>query len=163
MKIALFAVLVFLVILHPVSAQLSDRTGLVQRFTIETGGYDFEITTTSNFDVEEIEFDKDEKRLTLFIFSSLDYNLSEIIIPKNLINGDFTFYLNGEEIFPNVRGTELISFITLEFEGEGDNKLDIIGTTYLPEFSEVAPLILAISLFGVILPLRKKFSKLLIN
>ncbi len=47
----------------------------------------------------------------------------------------------GEEIFPNVRGTEQISFITLEFEGEGDNKLDIIGTTYLPEFSEVAPAI----------------------
>jgi len=51
------------------------------------------------------------------------------------------------------------SFITFEFEGKGDHKLEIIGTTYLPEFAEVAPIVLATSLIGIIVIL-KRFKKL---
>ena len=104
------------------------------------------------------EFDKDEKRITLFINSGLENNLAEIEIPKNLINGNFTFYLNEQEIFPKVLVNEQISFIVLEFPGSGTHKLDIIGTTYLPEFSDVVPLVLATSLGGIIFLIKKKFS-----
>ena len=69
---------------------LSDATGLVNRFDIETGGYEFEIITTSNYDVQEVEFDKDKKQLTFYMVSSLENNLGEIIIPRNLISGNFT-------------------------------------------------------------------------
>ena len=75
-------------------------------------------------------------------------------IPLNLINGNFTFFLDEKEIFPKVYQNDRISFITLEFEGKGDHVLEVIGTTYLPEFSEIAPIILGTSLFGLIL-LRK--------
>jgi len=44
--------------------------------------------------------------------------------------------------------------ITLEFEGQGNHKLDIIGTTYLPEFAQLAPMILVISLIGIIFALK---------
>ena len=158
MKILLFAVFTSMLFLSPAFGQISEKTGLRQNFEIETGGYQFEVGTTTNFDVTNYEFDKDEKRLTLFINSGLENNLAEIEIPKNLINGNFTFYLNEQEIFPNVRGNEKISFIVLEFPGSGTHKLDIIGTTYLPEFSDVAPLVLATSLAGIIFLIRKKFS-----
>ena len=76
---------------------LSDATGLVNRFDIETDGYVFEIITTSNFDVQKIEFDKEQKQLSLHLVSSLENNLGEIIIPRNLLSGNFTFYLNDQE------------------------------------------------------------------
>lgn len=113
----------------PASAQLlSDTTGLVFRFDVEIGGSIFEIETISNFDVLDYEFDKDEKRLTLFINSSLENNLSELSIPKPLLSGDFTFYLNDEQFSPTIKSNERISFITLNFSGIGKNKIDVIGT-----------------------------------
>jgi len=146
-----------LIIVQPTFGQLlSDKTGLTQRFTIETGGYEFEVKTTSNYDVSDVKFSSEEKRLTFFINSGVRENISEILIPKNLINGNFTFFLNDQEIAANVKGNDKISFITVEFPGNGTHKLDVIGTTYLPEFSEIAPLVLATSLFGIVFLLRSK-------
>ena len=157
LKIILFS-LILLVIIPPAFAQISEKTGLQQDFTIETGGYDFSVSTISSFNIGSVEFSSDEKRLTLFFETGIENNLSEIQIPTNLINGNFTFFLNNQEIFPSVRMNEKISFITLEFEGKGTHKLDIIGTTYLPEFAQITPLILVISLLGIIFLFRMKKS-----
>ncbi len=156
--------IIFLVITisPPAFGQGFEKMGLAQDLTIETGGYSFEVETTSSYDITGYEFDSDEKRLTVFISSNVKNNLGEFLIPKNLINGNFTFFLNDEEIFPNVRGNERISFITIEFPGNGTHKLDIIGTTYLPEFSEVLPLVLATSMFGILF-LNRIRKKLFIN
>ena len=140
----------------PAFGQVSDKTGLKQEFTIETGGYDFVVDVVSNFNIENVDFSSDEKKLTLYLSSGLENNLAEIQIPINLINGNFTFFLNEQEIFPTVKSNEKISFITVEFEGDGKHKLEIIGTTYLPEFAEIAPLVLGISLIGFILAKRVK-------
>jgi len=92
-----------------------------------------------------------------------------------LLNGNFTFYLNGQEIFADVKTNDKISFITLEFPGKGLHKLDIIGTTTittttttpLPESSEITPLALVISLalgislIGIVF--LKKFKKKIIH
>ena len=40
---------------------------------------------------------------------------------------------------------------TTEFEGSGSHKLDVIGTTFLPEFEGITLLILGSSLFGILL------------
>ena len=148
----LFFVIIFVSVLFLPSAfgQISDKTGLVHHLPIETGGYNFEVVSTASFDIPHYEFNSDEKRLTIFITTTVKNNLGEFQIPKNLINGNFTFYLDDEEVFPVVRSNEKISFITIEFPGNGLHKLDIIGTTYLPEFSEIAPLVLATSMLGVL-------------
>ncbi len=112
---------------------LSDATGLVNRFDIETDGYVFEIITTSNFDVQEVEFDKEQKQLTFHIISSLENNLGELIIPQNLLSGNFTFYLNDQGYHPQVKSSERIAFITLNFTGSGNNKVDVIATNYLED------------------------------
>jgi len=131
--------------------------GLAHHLPIETGGYDFVVESVANFDITDYEFSSEEKTLTIFISSSLSNNIGEFQIPKNLINGNFTFYLNDEEIFPDVKTNEQISFITVEFPGSGFHQLEIIGTTYLPEFSEIAQLVLAMSLFGILfLRIKKK-------
>lgn len=110
---------------------LSDATGLVNRFDIETDGYVFEIIMTSNFDVQEIDFNKEEKQITFHLLSSLDNNLGELIIPRNLLSGNFTFYLNDQEFHPKIKSSDRIAFITLNFTGSGKNTLEVIATDYL--------------------------------
>ncbi|HUT06646.1 MAG TPA: CFI-box-CTERM domain-containing protein [Nitrosopumilaceae archaeon] len=126
-----------ILVFAPAFGALSDATGLVNRFDIEAGGHVFEITITANFDVREIEFDKEQKQLTLYIISNLENNLGEIIIPQNLLSGNFTFYLNDQQYMPKINSNSKISFITLNFTGSGNNKIDVIGTNYLEELDKV--------------------------
>lgn len=122
----------------PAFGSLSDATGLVNRFDIETGGHLFEVTITANFDVQEVEFNKEQKQLTFHLVSGLENNLGEILIPQNLLSGNFTFYLNDQEHFPKIKTNEKIAFITLNFTGTGDNKVDVIATNYLEDLEEIS-------------------------
>ena len=119
---------------------LSDATGLVNRLDVETGGYTFEVEVVSNFEIPNFEFNEDEKKLTLHMTSGLENNLGEVIIPQNFLGGNLTFYLNDQEYFPTVNMNERISFLTLNFTGSGENKLEIFGTTYLSGLDTVEEL-----------------------
>lgn len=132
---------------------ISDKTGLKKDFTIETGGYNFDVVTVANFEINDVKLDKDNKKLTFDITSGIEDNFGEIQLPINLIDGDLTFFVNGEEIFPQVRKNDRISFFVLEFNGTGHNTVEIVGTTYLPEFSSLT--LLAGAAFSVIFISRK--------
>ena len=131
MKILLLSLLALLIVTPVYGQLLSDATGFVNRLDVQTGGHSFEVQTTSNFDVYDFDFDKDKKSLTLYINSGLENNLGEILIPTNLLSGNFTFYLNGDEFSPKVKSNERITFVSLNFTGTGENKLELFGTTYL--------------------------------
>ncbi len=176
MKLFLFVVIfTFLLFIPPAFGQFFDTPGLVNRLQVENEGYIFEVHVVSSFDIPSHQFSSEEKRLSFFISTSVSNNLSEIQIPKNLLNGNFTFYLNGQEIFADVKTNDKISLITIEFPGKGLHKLDIIGTTTtpttittpLPESSEITPLVLvislvlALSLIGIVF--LKKFRKKIIH
>jgi len=138
LKILFALSIALLFIVTPVYGDLlSDTTGLVNRLNVQTDGHTFEVKTTSNFDIPTFEFNKDEKKLTLYISSGLENNLGEVILPQNLLGGNLTFYLNGQEYIPNVKTNENISFVTLNFTGIGDNTLDIVGTNYLSGLTEI--------------------------
>ena len=126
-----------ILVFTPAFGAISDATGLINRFDIETGGQIFEIKMTANFDVDEVALDKDQKQITLYIFSSLENNLGELIIPQKLLSGNFTFYLNDKQFEPKINSNEKISFITLNFTGSGNNKLDVIATNYLEDLDKV--------------------------
>ncbi len=136
MKIFLFIPILLVLVITPAFGALSDATGLVNHLDIETSGHTFEINTVANYDIPDFDFDKDKKRLTLYIDSRLENNLGEIIIPQNLLGGNFTFYLNDQEFFPEIKSNDKISFVTLNFTGSGNNKLEIFGTTYLNGLTE---------------------------
>jgi hypothetical protein len=132
LKSKLFISFLLLLVVTPAFGQLlSDTTGLVNRLDVKTGGYTFEVETVANFDIQDFEFDEEQKRLTLYVSSSLENNLGEVYLPQTLLSGNFTFYINGQEYFPTVKLNDDISFITLNFTGSGDNKIEIIGTNYL--------------------------------
>ena len=69
--------------------------------------------------------------MKIFITSGLKNNLGEIIIPQLLLSGNFTFYLNDIQSNQDIKFNDMISFITLNFTGTGNNKLDIIATNTL--------------------------------
>jgi len=131
LKLLLFIPILLFLIVTPVFGALSDKTGLVNRLDVEVGGYTLEVKIVANFDVIDHEFDKDEKRLTIFINSGLENNLGEVIIPKILLDGNFTFYLNDMPYNQTIKSNDKISFITLNFTGTGNNKIDIIATKTL--------------------------------
>ena len=131
MKSKLFISFLLLLVVTPAFGQLSDKTGLVNRLDVKSGGYTFEVETVANFDIQDFEFDEEQKRLTLYVSSNLENNLGEIYLPQTLLSGNFTFYINGEEYLPTIKLNDNISFITLNFTGSGNNKIEIIGTDYL--------------------------------
>jgi hypothetical protein len=131
LKSTLIISFLLLLVVTPAFGQLSDKTGLVNRLDVKTGGYSFEVETVANFDIENFEFDEEQKRLTLYATSNLENNLGEVYLPQTLLSGNFTFYINGQEYFPTIKSNDNISFITLNFTGSGNNKIDIIGTEYL--------------------------------
>ena len=129
MKYAFAVLLLLILVVTPVYGQsLSDRTGLVNRFDVESGGHSFEIELVSNFDIERHQFIQQEKRLTIFVNSGLENNLGELIIPKEVLSGNFTFYINDIPREQKIQSNDKISFITLNFTGKGTNKIDIIST-----------------------------------
>jgi len=136
LKLSLLTPLLLLLVVTPVFGALSDATGLVNNLDVEASGHTFEVKTVTNFAISDFDFDKDKKRLTLYIDSGLENNLGEIIIPKNLLGGNFTFYLNEQEYLPKIKSNEKISFVTLNFTGSGANTLEIFGTTYLDGLTE---------------------------
>lgn len=150
-------VIVSVVFLPPAYGAISEKTGLKKDFTIETSGYDFEVETVSNFNIQDVQFNRDDKKLTFNINSELENNFAEIQIPVNLINGNLTVFVNVHEIFPEIRKNDKVSFIVLEFEGNGTNTLEIIGTTYLPEFSSAALIVMGTAF--TIITLSRKFRK----
>jgi len=141
LKLLLILSLVLIFTITPVYGQLlSDATGLINRMNIQTSGYDFEVVLTANFDLVDYTFDKSSKQITLYLDSGLENNLGELVIPSSLLNGDFTFYLNGQEFFPKIQSSERIHFITLKFTGSGSNVLSISGTEHLVGLDEILPI-----------------------
>lgn len=127
----LFLVPLLLLVVAPAFGLLSDKTGLVNKLDVKTGGYEFQVETVANFDVKDFKFNEEQKSLTLYVSSGLENNLGEVYLPQTLLGGNLTFYINGEEYSPTIKYNENISFITLNFTGSGNNTIAIIGTDYL--------------------------------
>ena len=141
MKSILVLSIVLFFVVAPAFAQmpLSDATGFINRLNVETSGHVFEIKLVSNFDLTDYTFEKDNQELIIYVESGLENNLGEIIIPTNLLNGNFMFILNDQEFFPKIQSNEKIHFITMNFTGSGSNVISITGSEYLIGLSEITP------------------------
>jgi len=139
-SILVLSIVLFFVV-APAFAQmpLSDATGFINRLNVETSGHVFEIKLVSNFDLTDYTFEKDNQQLILYVESGLENNLGEIMIPTNLLNGNFMFILNDQEFFPKIQSNEKIHFITMNFTGSGSNVISITGSEYLIGLSEITP------------------------
>ena len=146
MRIIFILLLGLLIIIPPAfGVPISDKTGLKFSFPVNVDGNYFIIEGTANFDAKRLDFDSDSKKINLKIESSLEDNLMEITIPKNLLEGDhLTFMLTSipisisqtsqlsntmELVTPKIihHGANNI-FVTLEFVGIGTHYISISGS-----------------------------------
>ena len=140
MKSLIVFSIVLLFVLTPAYGQLlSDATGLINRLDIQTSGHSFEVVLTSNFDLVDYNFDKNNKQLTIYVNSGLDNSLGELVIPSTLLNGELKFYLDDKEFFPKIQSSERVHFVTLKFSGIGSHIFSVTGTEYLVGLDEIVP------------------------
>ena len=133
-KLLILLVIISITIPLANAIPLSDKTGLKFTFPVMTDDHSFIIEITGNLNVTNLDFDKEKKLITLFVSSSLENNSLEVSIPTDLIGGDYTFFIDDVQVFPNLHDGENISFITIDFDGTGKHKIEIFGTTYLDIF-----------------------------
>ena len=111
--------------------------GFVNRYMISADGDNFEITFTANFLISSHAFSVNDKKLQFNIETGLnEENVGEIIIPRELFDGEFTILLDGHSlVLPNesvvISKTHASSVVTIEFDGVGEHTLDITATKYL--------------------------------
>jgi len=133
--IKILLILLIIISIPAVNAiPLSDMTGLRFTFPIKTDDRSFTIDVTANSQIQNFDFNKNEKSITLDLITSIENNILEIVIPKSLISGDFVFYINDIEIFPKLNQGKNALLITIEFTGIGNHEIKLQGTTYLDIF-----------------------------
>jgi hypothetical protein len=114
-----------------VDTSLRD-VGFVNKYMIATDEQNFEVTFTANFEVSSHTFSIDDKMLQFNVQAVHEKeNVAEIIIPRDLFDGEFTILLDDKEIFVPVNKTERSSVISIVFDGKGDYTIGITATNYL--------------------------------
>lgn len=109
---------------------LSDSTGLVNRLDIRAGGQIFEVVVTSNFDIVDYFFDAGQKQLFMRTGGSISDSMGEVVVPKDLLSGDLTVYLDGVIHNATTRSNSEITLFVISFVGGSSNGhvIEILGT-----------------------------------
>jgi len=108
-----------------VDTSLRD-VGFVNKYMIGTNGQNFEVIITANFNVLSHTFSTDDKMLQFNVQAIHEKeNVAEIIIPRDMFDGEFTILLDDKEIFVPVNKTERSSIISVVFDGKGDYTIGI--------------------------------------
>jgi len=107
--------------------QTTRDLGFMNRYMITVNEQNFEIVFGANFLVSSHTFSADDRMLQFNIETGLENgNIGEIIIPRDLMDGQFTVLLDDKEITYHLSDTTKISIITIMFDGKGKYTLDII-------------------------------------
>ncbi len=123
MKFLLILILLVILVVPAFAAPLSDRTGLKTKFDVNVGGITYVVETVANFNIDDVRFDNDT--LVLQISSGLQDNLLEMRIPNNMTAGTLHLFLDRQEVDTKVLSDQKISFVTLEFSGNGTHVLEV--------------------------------------
>ncbi len=135
-----------------------DHPGIKWDWKIKAENYTFDVITVSNYDLQNVTFNEMNKELVFLGNSTHTGNIAEIQIPTNLIGGKLTVAQDGKPISAIIVNGSDSSTIMLKFNQTGVTNTSIIGTTYLPEFSNVALLVMVLSISMVLLiPKIRKF------
>lgn len=118
---------------------------------------DFEITDGY---VDEIIADMEQNSLIITLFDPGDDGSLSITLPEDIItpfdDGTFVVLVNEEQVQHISEGNT----ITILFNSQTE-EIEIIGTHVVPEFSQIAPIVLATSLIGLLFLKRSnRFNRL---
>ena len=133
-----------------------DYPGIKWNWKIKAENYTFIVTTVSNYDMQNVTLNKDNKELIFTANSTHTGNIAEIEIPHNLIGGNLTVMQDGKQISPIIVDGANSATIMLKFNQTGITTTNVLGTTYLPEFGEISSLVMVVSIGIVMLTLKMR-------
>ena len=97
------------------------------RHIITVDGENYEVIFGSNFAVSSPTFSASDRMLQFNIETSLESkNIGEIVIPRTLMDGEFTVLLDDNETTYHLSDSSKISVISIIFDGKGKHTLDIL-------------------------------------
>ncbi len=131
-----------------------NHPGIKWDWQINAGNYTFDVSTVSNYDMTNVTFNQINKELIFTGNSTHDQSIAEIEIPHNLIGGTLTVSQDEKPIHAIVISGTNDSTIMLKFNQTGLTTTSVVGTTYLPEFSSIAPLVMVLSIVIVLFTTR---------
>jgi len=135
MKFILFSILILLFTVNlglAVAEQTPRDIGFRETFIVTVDEQSFEIITERNFAISSHQFSVDDRILKFNIQTSLEEeNIAGFIIPRNLLDGEFTVLLDDEEIHYKLGNTPETNTISIIFDGADNYTLGITATEYL--------------------------------
>jgi len=132
--------------------------GIKWEWKIKAANYTYTVITVSNYDMQSVTLNSDNKELIFTSNSTHTDNIAEIEIPRNLIGGNLTVTQDGKQISPIIIHGPSASTVVLKFNQTGITTNNVLGTTYLPEFGGISTLVMVISIGMVIFTLKiRKF------
>jgi len=115
--------------------------------------------------INNITFNQSEKHLSIEFEEIQPRTEFNVIIPHKLLNNNYTIFLNDKLLDPNENRNSLqhvyidkwkgFTGIEVNTEGTGFYKLDVYGTSAIPEFGVYAMIILAASILPIIFARNK--------
>ena len=129
LKVILFFIFALLVTTNLTVFGDEDRRdlGFMSKYMITVDGQDYEVIFSSNFSISSHTFSVSDRMLQFNIETSLESkNIGEIIIPRTLMDGEFTVLLDGKEITYHLSDSTKVSVISIIFDGKGKHTLGVI-------------------------------------
>ena len=156
-EITISCILILGLLSAPAFADL-NHPGIKWEWKIKTANYTYIVTTVSNYDMQSVTLNSDNKELIFTGNSTHTDNIAEIEIPNNLIGGSLTVTQDGKQISPIIINGTGSSTMIIKFNQTGITTTNVLGTTYLPEFGGISTLVMVISIGMVIFTLKiRKF------
>jgi hypothetical protein len=138
---------------------LSSSTKIVvvnpNAIKIKSEGRDFDVEVASNSTtLDNLNFDAQNKKLSFTVQGDTGTKgVTQITIPKSLLNGDLTVMIDGHAMAQTdvveTANTDTETTLELNYH-HSTHQIDIVGTNAIPEFSTVASLVLVVSLISMI-------------
>jgi hypothetical protein len=133
-------------------------------FTVNAEGKDFDLKIASNSHIGNLQFDKQQKKITFTVSGETGTSgVSDITIPKSLLNGDFSIMIDGQVMSQDniIETADTQDETTLEINyHHSTHTIEIVGTNAVPEFpTSVMILLVAISSIFALSLINKNLIK----
>jgi len=123
--------------------------------SVQAEGHDFDVQVASNStSVTNLNFDEQNKKLSFTVQGDTGTKgVTEITIPKSLLNGDLTVMIDGQAMAQSdvVETADTDTETTLELNyHHSTHQIDIVGTNAIPEFGTMASVALVVSVLTLV-------------
>lgn len=125
---------------------------------------DFEVSISSNSKVNNVEFEKEEKKVSFMVEGDTGTEgVAEVSIPTSMLSGEMTVMIDGQVMASDdvivKSNTEAETILEINYH-HSVHTVDIVGTQAVPEFPHSALAIMIIGSIVAVLLARTRISKI---